>query len=240
MGWAHIQDTPGSNNVNATGSGTTQALTAFGSAVTLGDQVIVWAWGTSGSAIVAANVTCSDNGATPNSYTQLIFAVQGTNKWVAIFEAATITSNPNSGNLVPTVTSSVTTGLNACGSEFSGGSSATDGSNSAVSGSPGTAPAPGNITTTSSADLLLTIFTDASGLNPETITSPGSYTSTGIQTNGSSFDCGQGMWWIPNAIVTNNNPTWTLGDSVNWSAAQIALKAGGGIFDSKPVHYRMR
>lgn len=237
MSWAHIQDTPGSNAVNATGSGTSQALTAFASAVTIGDQVLVFAWGTSAATIVAANITCTDNGSTPNTYTQLAVQINaggGARPWCAIF-GATITHNPSSGNLVVTIkTASVTSGINGCASEFSGGSLTTDGS-STNSNSGSTGPNPGNITTTVASDLLLAIFTDSSGLNPETITGPGGYTSIGIQKNGSSFDCGNGIYEIPGSIVTNNNPTWTLGDSVGWAAAQVALKAAATTANPPPA-----
>lgn len=243
MSVVHVQDTPGSNNVNATGSGTSQALTAFGSAVAIGDDVIVFAWGTSAATIVAGNISCTDNATTPNSYSQLVIQINaggGARPWCVIF-GASITSNPGSGNLVPTIsTGSVTSGINGCGSEFSGLTLNTDGS-STNSNSGSTGPNPGNMTTTLAGDLLLAIFTDSSGLNPETITGPGGYTSVGIQKNGSSFDCGNGIYEIPGAIVTNNNPTWTLGDTVGWAAAQVALKAaGGGMLQPQQAHYRTR
>src|SRR5215469_5608772 len=183
MTWSHVQDAPGGNAVGAGGS-TSQAAGAFASPAALGDFVVVGAWGNPGAGQASAGVTCSDNATTPNTYTQVKFAQQGTSHaWVALF-AAKVTSNPSSGNLDVTVSATgANSGLQVCAAEFSGGSLTTDGSSSTTNAG-SASPAPGPMTTTTPGDLLLAAFTDNSSANPETMTDPSGYSSTGRQTNG--------------------------------------------------------
>jgi len=233
MAWLPVQDTPGSNTVNSTTSGTTLSCTAFGSAVTIGNIVVVFLWGGNGANAQPSSISVTDNGATPNTYTKL-FLEPGKSigsGWCAIFAGA-ISSNPLSGNLIPKVTvGDSSTLLNICASEFSGGTATTDGTAIGANASTTTAPKPGSMSTSVAGSLLLACMADDSGSNPDTITTPSGYTSTGKQTNGASQQCGNGCWQILTGTVTGNNPAWN--SQPGWSACQAALQvASGGVTDT--------
>lgn len=229
--WAHVQDSPGANGV-ASATAASLNVGAFGSAVTLNDFVVVWSWGGGSTAPVAANLTCSDNGATPNTYNRLIFkdlTLGSLNPYAVIF-AAKITSNPSSGNLNPKVSNAATGSfIVCCASEFSGGSLTADGTSSnSNTNNLSNAPTCGNMTTTVANDLLLACLGFEQGPDLTGMTDPTNYTSTG-RTLSETLEAGSGVWRIVSGTVTNNNPAWTLtGASSNgtdgWAAAQAALQ----------------
>jgi hypothetical protein len=228
MAWTHVQDTPGGNATANTASGTSLNLGAFGSAVTLNNFVVVW-FHAEGGANTIATISVTDNGSTPNTYTQLValkvtdsggFAVVGS------IYLAKITHNPSAGNLNPQVNTSISASLlMGCAAEFSGGSSTTDGS-STNSSTTNWTPSCGNMTTTNSGDLLLAEMSTGVSTGTASWTDPTSYTSVGKQTNASSFDIMQGLYRIPGTTVTNNNPTWNSFSPTNQGgvAVQVALQ----------------
>jgi hypothetical protein len=242
MGWAHVQDSPGSGGVGSASAATVNTG-AFGSAVTLNDFVVVFCWG--GNATnppTAGQVTCSDNGATPNTYTQLAFkgfttAGGGSHMFSAIF-VAKITSNPGSGNLNPKVSvAGASQFVVGCAAEFSGGTTTQDGSSTnANSNSVSNAPTCGTMTTAVANDLLLATFGIDQPSDLTSITVPTNYANVG-KTVSETVEAGSGDYRIVSGTVTNNNPAWTLvgassaaGDG--WTAVQAALEpaAAGGAF----------
>lgn len=237
--WSHVQDTPGSNAV-ASGSGSPLNLGAFGSPVTINDFVVVFTWGGGSSAPTAGQITCSDNGATPNSYTQLIFKNQAASNCYACIFVAQITSNPSSGNLNPKVSNAAGSAfIVACAAEFSGGTTTTDGSSSnSNTNNVNNIPSCGTMTTTVANDLGLACAGMDQGANLSSITDPSGYTHVG-ETTSSAVMAGSGVYNIFSGTVTNNNPTWTFAGASSsttegWAAVQAALEppaaAGGGVY----------
>jgi hypothetical protein len=73
VAWVNVQNNPSSGTL-ATAAATSLSIGAFGSAVTVGNFVVVWAMGGAGGGTInPGQITCSDNAATPNTYTQLAF-----------------------------------------------------------------------------------------------------------------------------------------------------------------------
>lgn len=220
MSWSHVQDAPGSNGTANSGSASSLSTGAFGSQPATGSYVIVFVSGWSSSA--TPTVTCTDNAATPNTYTQLILKAGTTSQYsgyafVALF-VATINSLPVSGNLNPKVSLAPTGALTLSASNFSGGSTTTDGS----SGNAGnaTTPTAGSITTTNAGDLLLAVVSVNDGMSA---TPPTNYTAAGTDT--ATNQPGQGCWRIPGTTVTGNDPQWSgNSDNSQWAAAQAALQ----------------
>jgi hypothetical protein len=226
------------------------AVGAFGSPVTLNDFVVVWCWGGNNTnPPTSGQVTCSDNGATPNTYTQIAFkgltsADTANHCFSAIF-VAQITSNPSSGNINPTISvAGASQFVVGCAAEFSGGTTTTDGSsNNGNSNSVNNAPTAGNISTAVANDLLLATFGMDQPANLTSITIPGSYTNVG-KTTSETVMAGSGDYQIVSGTVTNNNPAWTLvGANTQtgslWTAVQAALQpaagGGGGIYMPHPM-----
>lgn len=244
MGWAHTQDTPGSNAVASNSSATSLGCGAFGSPNTIGNFIVVFVWGNmSSSAWNATNVTCSDNATTPNTYNNLVSrSIGALPQGVGIY-LAQINHLPSSGNLNPTVSLAQTGVIVCCASEFSGGSSTTDGSNTNfLSASTGTSATPAAMTTTNAGDLLLWAFTNDTSSTSATITpvSPlTNYTSVGKEVNGSSVDVGNGLYWLPGATETNINPACTI-NATHWACVQVALAPGAATSHISPAIYRSR
>jgi hypothetical protein len=237
VAWAHVKDSPGAGGV-ASASAATLNVGAFGSAVTLNNYVVAWAWGgNSSTPPTAGQVTCTDNGATPNTYTQIAFKGQalGANPgtWAAAF-VAKVTSNPASGNLNPKVSNSGSgPWIVGCAAEFSGGTTTTDGSSTNGStNNTSNAPTCGNMTTAVADDLLVAAFGMNQTSDLSTIADPTNYTLVG-KTVSETVEAGAGHYRIVTGTVTNNNPAWALtgassAASDGWAACQAALQPAAG------------
>jgi hypothetical protein len=239
MAWTHVADSPGAGGV-ASASAATLNIGAFGSAVTIGDFVVVWCWGgNSTNPPTAGQVTCSDNGATPNTYTQIAFKGQGTVDTCAAIFVAQITSNPASGNINPKVSvAGAGQFIVGCAARFAGGTTTTDGSSSNSSlNSTNNAPTAGNMTTAVADGLLLAVFGLDQTSNLTSIADPTGYTLVG-KTTSEAVCAGAGHYKIASGTVTNNNPAWTVvgadtSATDGWAAAQAALQpaaAGDTLF----------
>lgn len=216
MGWSFVQRSPGGSqgsDVTAVSGSTSMAIGAYGSQPSLNNFIVVWVWCADSAA--SNTLAATDNAATPNSYTKLVGPAGIISGNVAIL-VAKVTSLPGSGNLNVTVSNTNSTILVATTAEFAGGTTSTDGSNSAT-GASGT-PAPGSITTTVSNDLLLAVFEDPSATNPVT---PTGYTNAGAENN-SGLRIGQGVYQIASG-TGSFNPTWNS-YAAPWLAAQVALQ----------------
>ena len=152
------------------GTGTSQALGVSANQVTIGNTVLVFVncgnegIGGPGQNVPFSVVSCTDNAATPNTYTQILAGPNATNTAFVIVFAATITSLPTSGNLNPTVGWVLNDGGNTwgpswlvvSGAEFSGGSTTIDASSVAQSyETGGPAIQPGSMTSSGENDLIL-------------------------------------------------------------------------------------
>jgi hypothetical protein len=222
MSWAFIQRAPGGTfgsdvGANSGGTGISQSSGAFGSPAAVGNHVVVWAFG---GVTTLTTATCTDNAATPNTYTRVAFN-NSNGKWGAVF-VAPVLSNPASGNLNPTVTIGATDNSDSavCAAEFSGGGTTTDQAAVGTGGTTG-APAPGTMTTTNADCLVLACMANASGANPTTVTTPAGFTNAGCENNGAGFDVGQGVYQVLSGTGTTN-PAWDSG-AVSWQAIQVAL-----------------
>ena len=223
MPWKHIQDNPGSDNVTFNSNATALSVGAFGSAVSLLNSVVVCVGGAGSSSGSISGLTVTDNGSTPNTYTQAIIKTSSsTGAWVA-FYVSRITSNPSSGNLNPKVTVTNSQSLGIVASEFSGAaskSSVINDGNGASSTSNSTSPAPGAVTPTVYEDLVLTAEVN---INATISASPTGFTSVGKRSN-SLFISMEFMYKILNVSNLNSvSSTWTVGSSL-WVACAYILK----------------
>ena len=182
--WQLVQAWPGTDpsqsgytiygtSQDTNGGQTSQTLGASTNQVTIGNIVLVFVncenegIGGPGNNMPYSTVTCTDNAAAPNTYTQLFAGPNATNTGFVMVFAATITSLPTSGNLNPTVSWVLNNGgntwggpfwLTVSGAEFSGGSTAIDTSSVAQSyEGGGPAIQPGSMTTSGENDLILQI-----------------------------------------------------------------------------------
>ncbi len=234
MAWAHVQDAPGSDGTGGAAAGNV-STGPFVSPVTLNNIVAVFCWGDQSSLGTAGQITCSDNGSTPNTYTQLAFkSVSDANAddvFAAIF-IATITHNPSSGNLNPKVTAANGLVVVACAAEFSGGSTTVDGSAVVASSGSTGAPAPGSLTPNFTTDLILAVM--ASGATgATTVTTPTNFTSCGKHSTGADTLAGEGIWFIP-GNANAQNPTWPS-QANGWDACQVDVKVAGGAAAQPPI-----
>ena len=190
------------------GSGTSLA-TSWGTNPTAGSKVLLF--------VQCASVPTSvvDNGVTPTTYTLDKSTLAG--KGVHIYHADNI-SLPAAGAYQVTVNVQVAGTIQVIGIEYigaaTGGPVATN--NGGATGTAVSTGAAGG----SEGSIYFGGFSDASALNPETITfnSGPTFTEQARNTNGSSF-------WpmaMADAIIAGGGSqsiAWTLGDSVAWGAA---------------------
>jgi hypothetical protein len=162
-----------------------------------------------------------DNGTSQSAFTRDVSTTLG--KGAHVYRANNI-SLPASGSYTVTVTTATAATIQTGGVSYlgvnPGAPTATQNgsgtSTSVSSGSAGPAAASG---------LVFGGFSDASGLNPETITYTGPGTQQFVDTNGSAF------WPMAAADDLTGSAqtlTWTLGDSVAWAAVIAAYDAVGG------------
>jgi hypothetical protein len=213
--WTHVQDNPGLNRLTSPTVLTNYfSAGAFPSAVTVGNYVVVGISGYDGNQYIeAGDVFCTDNGSTPNSYRQLLFyrAVNGDRTcWVAAFMAK-ISSNPASGHLTPLVhiVNGKVTLMSLGAAEFSGGSTATDGSQVAAEQdyTAGAASLSFTVSTGVANDLLIGAFSDNRS-GSYTWTLPSGFTPMGTQSDGADFVPGQLAYRIVSGTLSNQRLTW--------------------------------
>jgi hypothetical protein len=213
--------------LGAIGSGTTVSTGAFAANPSVGDYVVAWAWGYSGTTLaVAANVTCADN-IGGNAYTQVGFQSvvrDASNRyWVAMFHAKVAATG---ANFAPAITTSIAgSGLQVCAAEFSGVAATAPADGAAVSASaPGpssSSPAPGS-KSFAAGDVVCAVMVNAMFVSPQTVTTPSGFTSVQKETDGVNFLVGEGVYAV--APTSPTNPTWNaVADA--WAASQFALLA---------------
>ena len=99
--------------------GTSQATGAFANNPTNGNYIVVWCWGWNSNADwTPSEITCSDNLATPNTYTQVGFVQSGC--YVFSFFYTKITSTGSGYTPIITVNTVGASGISVAASEFSG------------------------------------------------------------------------------------------------------------------------
>jgi len=181
----------------------------------------------------AATITSvTDNGTTPATFTLDLSETYGSGSTLHgsyIYRADGITL-PSSGSYAVTVAMSSSSGSgSSAGVSYLGKLAGGPGTHTAVGTSTGTAVSTGSLTPPAAGYLCFAAFQDSTSLNPETITLTGSgFTQQAVNANGSAA---QAMA-IADQIGTPASAqacTWTLGDSVEWSAAMAA-------YAPAPVH----
>lgn len=216
MSIAHIQDTTLGTATNPTVAAQTGA---FGANPTIGNYIVVFAWGWT-SAVHTNALAFSDTGG--NSYTVPTgaFKDQATDLWCAVGYAKVATSGATFK-----VTATYNNGIsgatiNVCAAEFSGVAAASplDGSAIGATGT-STSAAPGSLSFTSG-DLVVAVSVDDN--TSYTGSTPTGFTRVQNQSNGTSFEVGEGIYAVAPASPTN--PTRTI-TSAKWCAAQLALLA---------------
>lgn len=167
-----------------------------------------------------STLTVADNGVTPSTFVR--DASQETaGKHAFVYRANGITL-PSTGSYAVTLSNSGAAGtLQVCGVEYSGvATGAPTATNTGTATS--TSVTTNSVTPVSAGALYFGGFSDASGLNPETITFGATGTEQFRNTNGSSF------WPLAAADLIGSGAnafTWTLGDSVSWSACVAVYDA---------------
>lgn len=201
----------------------TRDQTATGQSVASGTTVVlIWATSpTAGAkALVFAGTTSTissvkDNGATQSTFTQ--DALLSSSGQYAVYRADGITL-PASGSYTVTVTLAGSAFSMAGGRTYLGVATGAPTATNHGTGS-GTAIATGNVTPAVTGAVVFGGFTDATGLDPETITltTSGGANAAYTSTNGNDL-CGG----VADNIVTTTTPqglAWTIGDSEGWTAA---------------------
>lgn len=164
-----------------------------------------------------------DNGTTPSTFTLDKGTLSGKGAW--IYRANNITL-PSAGSYSVTATVASAGTIQIAGISYlnvqPGAPTATNNG-----GTTGTAVSSGAASPANPGGLVFGGFSDASSLNPETITFTGSapLTEEYRSTNGSSFwpfACADGL------TGSSQTLTWTLGDSVAWGAAIAAYDFTAG------------
>lgn len=187
---------------------------------------------------IPTRILVTDNGTSPSTFVLDAFSTAG--KGIFIFHANRITL-PAAGQYTVTVTFMGSSGT----IQVSGWTYTTDQQGLvAVSKNSNTATGTAVDSAATVGDdgaLFVAGFSDASGLNPETITHTGTFTEEFRNTNGSSF------WpfaWSDKIVsgsgATSQNDTWTLGDSVAWGAAIVAYVEGNIDAQAEPRYITSR
>lgn len=233
MGWAHVQDTPGSGNSSGGGSVSTINLPAFGSPNQIGNFIVVWAWGFR-SGQTSGNVTVTDNAQTPNTYTQLFFKMSPSVGWCCVF-LARIALLPSSGNLAVSVSVGPAQQAEACAAEFSGGTLKLDGSAVLSNGTSSTTPTSGSYSTAVSNDLIIGVLADDASTNGLTVTTPSGFTAAGTFVNGGTSEVGQGCYQIASGTVSSTTAQWSVSGGGNTYATGIVALQPAPPISADPV-----
>ncbi len=218
MSWLLVQST----TLGTNSGGNSQATGAFATNPTVGNYLIVWAWGWTSSN--HGTVAFSDTGG--NVYTVPTGSQQDQTRdlWCAIGFAKVATSGATF-KVTCTPNASSTGSILVVASEFSGGlaSGPLDGAAVGTTGT-STSVAPGSLSFTAG-DLVVAVSVDDN--NTYGGSTPAGFTRVANETNGSTFEVGEAVYAIAPASPTNPARTIT---SAKWAAVQLALKpaAGGG------------
>ncbi len=259
-GWSFVQAWPGTNGpqtgftVQGVSGGISfdnspQAMGAATSPVTIGNYVFVFVGnfhegpGTN----TPSTFSCTDNATTPNSYGTALFSQTdagggGQDSFLVLF-ATTVTHNPASGNLNPSVSSSNYSDggqsmILGC-AEFSPNTLTLDGSNGQFKG-PATAPVePGTtLTTTVANDLILTFCLPAS-TDTTHFALPSGFSQIAFCNDGNDYLTFGAAYKIASGSYSGD-PSWS--GATNWGdnfvCAQLALKpatGGGGVVAARPL-----
>lgn len=167
-----------------------------------------------------------DNGTSPSTFVKDVGTSAG--KGAAVYRADNITL-PSSGSYSVTITVPTSGTIDAGGWSYTGAASGGPDATNSGSGT-GTAVTTGSAAPAAIGGVVFGGFSDASGLNPETITFTGAspLTQQFVVTNGSSYWACAAADGLADSAQTM---TWTLGDSVAWGAVIAAYSpasTGGG------------
>lgn len=211
------------SNVGLIGSANSLSISWTGSQPTFGSKIIVFVQ-------YAGTITSvTDNAASQSTFTADV-SNSGGSKSAFIYRADNI-SLPNSGNY--TVTISVSGGpgtIGAFGIAYNGvATGAPTSSNTGTSAGSTSVTTPA-LTPTTTGALFVGGFSDASGLNPESITlTNANFTAQATNTNGSAY----WPWQFADYIETSaaaQSLSWTLGDSVAWNSVIAVYAPATGIY----------
>ena len=229
MAWSHVQDAPGSPAMTNTGGALTLTVTAFGSPNTIGNQIVAVVTGVDNASGVSTDFSCTDNAATPNTYTQVLFSCETTTSFsVAIVWVATIASLPVSGNLAVKFTATVSTQMFGCASEYSGGTKTVDGGsgvgyNTHTSSTSSANPTPGSITTVTDGDLIISALSSNHTSNTA-ITQPSGFSLIGKQVAGATYNQEGAAAYLIQTSHGTTNQAWTC-SAARYACGQVALQA---------------
>lgn len=200
---------------------------AFGTNPTVGNYIIIWAWGwTSNAGTISPAL--ADTGS--NSYTTPanVLQKQSLDLWCTMGYTKVGTSGAS-------FKVSVTPGVNGgsvcvCGAEFSGlpASAPGDGAPIGTTGTTG-APAPGSMAI-SAGDLTCAVMTD-DDTTTTTPTTPTNFISVQAE-NSASIQIGEAVYVIN--LASPSNPAWQNFGSFKWGSSQMAFKAGAAAFTGFP------
>jgi hypothetical protein len=220
MAWALVQKAAlGSVN---TAVATASSL-AFGANPTVGNWIVIWAWGWTDQ---THNQTpaLSDTGGNTYTIPTNAYQNQATDLWCICGWTKVATSGASFKVTSGGPATSLTNGpsINVCGAEFSGGaSSAADGNAVGTTGTSVTI-APGSLSFTAN-DLIVSVSVDDNTTYGGS--TPSGFTRADFQNNGTNFQVGEGIYAIGPASPTNPSRTIT---SAKWASSQFGLLAGAG------------
>ena len=220
-------------------SGTSQATGAFASKPTIGNYILVscWAWNQNRE-WTSSDITCSDNLATHNTYTQVGFVQSGYD--VFCFFYAKVTSTGAGYTPVVTLNTVGNSAISVAASEFSGIASSNPIDGSAVTATGTGSPASlGNMTVRAS-DLVL------AGLNWDecsavSISQPSGWTRQGLDDASVDSSCttayGDAIYSIASSSTTA--PSWSVSGGTTsgtdgWCASQVAFLPVGAPLEVCP------
>ncbi|MGO8748886.1 MAG: beta strand repeat-containing protein [Thermoguttaceae bacterium] len=214
----------------STTSNATQATGAFSKNPTIGNYIVVWFWAWDDSAgWTSSDVTCSDNLATHNTYTQVGFVQSGCS--VSGFFYAKVTSTGAGYTPIITVNSLVDPSVSVAASEFSGIAASNPVDGTAVTATGRGNPASVGSMSAKATDLVL------AGLSWDedsavTIAEPSGWTRSGNALDDAAIDpsgdtqYGDAIYQVDPSGPTA--PSWTVSGGTTsgtdtWCASQVAF-----------------
>ena len=208
----------------------TQATGAFSKNPTIGNYIVVWFWAWDDSAgWTSSDVTCSDNLATHNTYTQVGFVQSGCS--VSGFFYAKVTSTGAGYTPIITVNSLADPSVSVAASEFSGIAASNPVDGTAVTATGTGSPASVGSMSAKATDLVLAGLSWDEG-SAVTIAEPSGWTRSGNALDDAAIDPNQDTQYGDAIYQMDPSgptaPSWTVSGGTTsgtdkWCASQVAF-----------------
>lgn len=195
------------------------ASTAFGSNPTVGNYVIAFAWGWSSSTPAVNNSTFTDTGG--NSWTTYGQSILN-DLWLLVGWMKVATSGAsfkttwNRGGAPWGSPSIIVVQMEVAGIVSS---SPVDGTPTGTTGTTGV-PAPGSMSFTNGSFVASCFVAGQTTYTTFGYATPTNFTRAGFETDGSTYEVGEGSYWLAGTSATN--PSYKTG-TVKWACQQFAL-----------------